>query len=208
MRFLLATGIALLLLPAALATQVEQGTIAHNTSVIAGGPPIPSNPLAQNADTYNVTLAPGMRIVADLAYADTSGNPVGNDLDLALGPPSQPPTPLLPPTDPAGALAWAQLTAAATVARAQCQNVVAQSHAHGLQPGGEHVDYTVPAGGERGVYRLQVTGFLLFQDQPYTLGVTVLDAAGNDVTASALGTQQLTPFVRTSAGCEFLFPPP
>ncbi|MCA1813461.1 MAG: hypothetical protein LC624_05870, partial [Halobacteriales archaeon] len=181
MRTISILAMCLLLLPAAAATVTNEGQVQHNTTVISPLPAVNSNPLAQNADTYNVVLGPGMTVVADLTYADTSGNALGNDLDLALGPPSVPPTPLLPCdgagqpacADPAGTAAnlvpWAQLTATATVARAQCQNVAAQSHTHGVQPGAEHIDYTVPAGGESGIYRLTVTGFLLFQDQPYAL---------------------------------------
>ncbi|HEV8360578.1 MAG TPA: hypothetical protein VGR28_09005 [Candidatus Thermoplasmatota archaeon] len=211
MRTILAIVLATLLLagPLAAASTVRTGIIGTQAPLVAPLPAVTSNPLVQNADTHTVTLAPGMRIVAALSWTDTSGLPLANDLDLGLGPPSAPPTPLLPPADPAGALAWTQLTVAATIVRATCSNFVAQSHEHlPTASGAEAIDYTVPAAGESGAYRLTVNGFLVTFDQPYTLAISVFDAGGADVTSSALGAQTYTPFVRTSALCQFILPPP
>lgn len=200
-------GTLLVLGPLASAGTVRTGIIGFQAPLL-GPLEVTSNPLVQNADTHAATLSPGMRIVASLSWSDTSGSAVPNDLDLGLGPPSAPPTPLFP-TSLQDVLPWAQLTAAATIVRATCSNFVAQSHEHSpLANGAEALDYTVPAGGESGAYRLTVNGFLVQTDQPYTLSITILDADGADVTASALGAQTYTPFVRSSAHCQFIMPPP
>jgi hypothetical protein len=209
MRYMTVAFLAALMLvaPMASATEVRTGQIQTRTPVL--GPIFgPSNPAVQNADTYVVALSPGMHIDATLTYTDTSGLPAPNDLDLGLGPPSTPPTPLLPPLgfppDVPGILAWAELTAAATMVRATCGNFVAQSHTHGVGLGTETISYTVPPAGESGAYRLTVNGFLVTRDQPYTLTITVLDANNADVSSATVSPGTYTPFVRTSAACQFL----
>lgn len=204
MRRLAVAALAGLLLIAPLtmtsASESRSGIIFASAS---GAVPV-STPVAQNATSHLVSLAPGRTVTAVLSWTDSSGGTLGgNDLDLALGVPSAPPVPINPPADPALIPAWAQAHVQGTLIRATCSNFATDSTAH-VGGSSESISYTVPAGGETGNYRVIVTGFLVTVDQAFDVTITVTDSGGNDITTAALGAEIQESFIRTSAHCQFI----